>query len=227
MIEAARELQDQTDPQATMDESVRLAVLDVDGCDAAALSMVHRSTRIVDTQAASDDMARRGDELQYELGQGPCLDAIWQEDFVHSADLASDARWAKWGPAVAEETNARSLMAFRLFTHDETLGALNLYSRKVGGFETADRDDGTALAAQIAIAVAGARQIAGLGLAVENRTVIGQAQGILMERFKIDAQAAFRVLARLASTSEVKVREIAAQIVAGGDAPALPERRAD
>jgi transcriptional regulator with GAF, ATPase, and Fis domain len=212
MADAARDLQAQAAPQETYDTAVQLALRDVGGCDAACLSMVRRR-REVETPASTSAAATRGDELQYETGEGPCLDAIWEQDLVHSTDLGSDPSWPIWGPRVADEVGFHSMLAFRLFTHDDRLGALNLYSSRRDGFRAEDVDHGLALAAHIAVAVRSAQRIQSLDQALSSRTTIAMALGILMERHRLDQERAFAVLNRVASTEERKVREVAAELV--------------
>jgi GAF domain-containing protein len=213
MAEAARDLQHQSDPQATLDSAVALAVSNVEGCDAAAISFVRKGKHI-DTPAATGQLAIDADRLQYETGEGPCLTSIWEQETVYSPSLAYDARWPTWGPLVVEETGARSVLSFQLFTDQDTLGALNLYSRSKDGFDQADRDDGLALAAHIAVAVAGAVQIANLNIALASRTAIATAVGMLMERFELDDDRAFAVLTRVSASHESKVRDVAAAFIA-------------
>ena len=215
---AARELQEQDDLQSTLERAVQLAVTNVDGCDGAGISMVRRKKHI-DTPAATSQMVRDGDRLQYETGEGPCLDAIWHEQTVHSSDLREDGRWPTWGPRVVAETGATSILAFRLFTQEDTLGALNLYSRT--GFDESDRDMGLALAAHTAIAVTAAQEAEQLVSALDSRTVIGQATGILMERLSIDASVSFAVLARLSQESNTKLHDLAVTIVSTREVPTL------
>jgi len=213
MAEAARELQDhQDDPQATFRHAVELACANVEGCDAAGLSFV-RQDRHVETVAATDEMVVVADRLQYEISEGPCLDSIWESRIVHSRHIADDKRWPVWGPRVVAETAARSILAFRLFTHGDTLGALNLYSCSSDGFHDSAEEEGLALAAHIATAVAASQQIHQLVKGLDTRTYIGQATGILMERFDLDGDAAFKVLARYSSTHNVKLRDVAAELI--------------
>lgn len=212
MADAARELEGGHDPQTTMDAAVRLAASNVRGCDAAAISLVHKRRRI-DTPAYTDDSAMHSDKLQYDAGEGPCLDAVWEQRVTHSADLRADERWPTWGPRVADEVGFASILCFQLFTHEDTVGAVNLYSRTLNGFDEQDMDDGLALSAHISVAVAGAQQIEHLTEALDTRTLIGQAVGIVMERYSVDADRAFQVLSRISSHSNVRVRDLAEEIV--------------
>ena len=211
LAEAARELQDQDNPQTTMDRAVRVAVTDIPGADAAGIAIVHARRRI-HTLAATADWVVVADRLQHKTGEGPCLEAVWQEEFVHSTDLGRSDRWPTWGPLVSDETGARSLMSFRLFTREHTLGALNLYSRVDDAFDGDDREHGMAMAAHIAVAVAAAQEVEQLTTALDSRTLTAQAVGILMERFELRPDAAFAVLVRVASTTQTKLHEVAAEL---------------
>jgi transcriptional regulator with GAF, ATPase, and Fis domain len=203
----------------TLQRSVRLAAEMVPGCDEACVSLAHRSRRI-DTPAATHDDARRGDKLQYELQEGPCLDAIWTQETVRSDDLLSEGRWPRWAPVAAQELGIRAMLCFQLFTSRDSLGALNLYARQPNAFDHTSADVGYALAAHVAVALSGARELSDMHHAVANRMVIGQAQGVLMERFGLDAAQAFEVLRTAASSKEVSLDRVAAQLVSTGRLPA-------
>ena len=212
LAEAARSLAAEPDPQSTMDLAVELAVKTVQGCDAAGISLVQRGGKVT-TAAWTADTVLACDLLQYELGEGPCLDATWDEPVVHSRDLAHETRWPAWSSRVAQEHSARSMLCLRLFTDSRTLGALNLYAVLPEAFDTRDRDEGLALAALVATTVADAQENAALLRALDTRTVIGQACGILMERFSLGDNAAFQVLARVSSQTNVRVSDVARELV--------------
>lgn len=218
MADAARELQHQLDPHSTMRVAAEVAVRDIEGADAAALTIV-RYHRRVETLAATSPAARLGDELQYELGEGPCLDAVWEERVVHSPDLTQEGRWPRWAARASAESGFGSLMAFQLFTTGDAVGALNLYSVQPHGFGPGDREYGLALSAHISVAVRASQEIEDLQTALDSRTVVAQAVGILMERYTLTAPAAFAVLVRVSSTTNTKLRDIAARLSAGGSLP--------
>lgn len=224
MATAARELQDQHDPASTVKSAVELLVQNVEGCAAASVSLVHRRQR-VETPAASDDLAAISDRLQQELGEGPCLDAIWEEERVEVPDLATDTRWPRWGPRVIEATGARSVVTFRLFTIKDVLGAVSMYSTEVDAFSADDKAEGVALAAHIAIAVAAAQEIEQYETALDSRTVIAQACGLVMERFDLDAVQAFSLLTRFSTTQNIKMRDVAAELVHTRVLPTQPRNR--
>lgn len=210
---AARELEGEFDQGATLDKAVKLSVQVVPSAQEAGISLLLGRRGRIDTPAATSDLVRRIDELQYHFDEGPCLDAIRESETAQSPDVGADDRWPRWGPAAAEETGVRSMMCFRLFTHDDKLGALNLYSQHRNAFDDVDREHGLAIAAHMAIAVAAVQEIDYLKAGMDSRSLIGQAQGILMERFDLDPDRAFVVLTRLSSHANRKLRDIALEIV--------------
>lgn len=208
---AARALQDEPDTQHTLDRSASLAMELVPNCHYAGISIARRDGTI-DTPAATDDLVRRGDELQYEFGEGPCLDAIWHHDTVVSANLTDERRWPMWAPRVAAELQVRSMLCLQLFTSADVVGGLNMYSSDIDAFDS-DVDIATFLAAHLAIAVAETLHADGLRLGGYNRTLIGQAQGILMERFDVDGQQAFNVLRRVSQDNNIKLLRVAEELI--------------
>jgi GAF domain-containing protein len=218
---AARDMEGELDPSATMEIAVRRARELVPGAQEAGISLVDRDGR-VESPAVTSDVVARIDELQYEVNEGPCLDAIREHEVVQSADVGADDRWPQWGPAAAEETGLRSMMCFRLFTHSDKYGALNFYSRRSDAFDEVDREHGLALAAHTAIAMAAAQQVDHLKVGMDGRTIIGQAQGILMERFDLDPDRAFAVLARTSSQMNRKLRDVAFEVVQTRRLPGHP-----
>jgi GAF domain-containing protein len=207
---AARLMEDETGTQETLEKAVLVATEIIAGCDMAGISIVHRNG--IDTPACSHDALRRVDELQYRLEQGPCRTALQDHEIVHSPDLGADDRWPKWGPEVVAEVGMHSVVSFRLFTTGSTLGAMNLYSATVDAFGTEDIYNALALSAHVAVALAAAQNAEHLEQAVVNRTTIGQAEGILMERFNISADRAFAVLRRVSQERNVKLNQVAEEL---------------
>lgn len=221
VTDSARRLQEARDVDSAMRLAVALAVREIDGADAAALSIVHKRGK-VDTPVASNESAQRADELQYVVGEGPCLSAVWEDLVVSVPDIYQESRWPSWSAAVQERTGFRSMLVTRLFTTNDRVGALNLYSTRAHGFDDRDLDHAEALAAHIAIAIRSAQEIAGLQVALDTRTVLGQATGMIMERYGLTAEQAYAVLARLSSHGNRKIRDLAAEITTTGTAPGLP-----
>lgn len=209
---AAREMQEDGSPQEAMDRAVVVATKIIPGCDAAGICVVYRGDRI-DTHATSTDELRQVDALQHELDEGPCLDALRKDQTVVSNDLSTDDRWPTWGPEVVERLGMRSSVSYRLYSNDKDLGALNLYGKEASAFTAEDIHDGLALAAHVGVALAAAQQVEQLEKALSGRTVIGQATGILMERFDLAPDRAFSVLSRMSQQKNLKLRVLAEQIV--------------
>src|SRR3954462_7581317 len=132
LAEAARSLQRQTSPQQVLDGVVDLARAMVPGADEATITMV-RKDRHCYSAAATSELASDFDVLQDETGEGPCLDAIWQQETVRGDALASDPRWPGLGPRAAAR-GIGSMLCLQLFVHRDTLGALDLLARAESAF---------------------------------------------------------------------------------------------
>lgn len=107
----------------TMDRAVIVALDIVFHAQESGISLVHKKAQTADTPAATSDTVRHIDDLQYQHGQGPCLDAIFEQEVVSSPDIGNDDRWPSWGQQVVEETGVHSMMCFRLFTSLDVTGA--------------------------------------------------------------------------------------------------------
>jgi GAF domain-containing protein len=220
---AARGLLTEPDLQKTLRRSVELAAAHFPGAHSASVTLVSRR-REVTTPASTHEWAALADRWQYDGDEGPCLDAIRVQEVVVVDDVAGDGarRYPRWAPRVAQGTGLRSSLSCRLFTEREQLGSVNVYAERPGAFDDADVDEVQVLAAQVALALSAARQLEGLRVGMEGRTVIGQAQGILMERYKVSADAAFQVLSRTSQDTNVRLRDVAVRLVATGETPGDP-----
>ena len=215
----ARALLHEPDVQATLKRTVTDAASSLNGALYASVTLVLQR-RQVETPVYTDDRALRADQLQYEIGEGPCLDAVWEQDTFHIQDMTSEPRYGEWSRRVAAETGIRSSLSLQLFTDPEaavSLGSLNLYSPRPRSFDPDTRAEATALAAHAAIALESAQTEAHLRSGLVTRTVIGQAEGILMERLKISADQAFALLSRVSQQSNVKLRDVARNLVEVGE----------
>jgi GAF domain-containing protein len=216
----ARDLVNEPDLEHTLQRVVDAAAANLNGQVWASVSLV-KARREVETPASTDDRATRADQLQYEMQDGPCLDAIWEQETFQIDDMTTDQRYTRWTTAVAEETGIRSSLSLQLFTDEEqnSLGALNLYSPEPRAFDGETRGEALAFAAQAAVALRTARTEDHLRSAIATRTLIGQAQGILMERLKMTAEQAFAVLTRLSQDRNEKLRDVARRLVETGEIP--------
>jgi len=219
IADLARSLQAEDSSGETMDLAVTLAVEIVDGAEHAGISLVHRG-RIIETPAYTSDAALRADRIQQDLGDGPCLLAIRDEETVSCPDLATEPRWGDWGARTAAETGLGSMLCFRMFTQKERLGALSLYATRPHAFTGADVESGLSFAAHTAIAIAVARQDEHMEIALDSRSLIGQATGIVMDRYDIDAVRAFAVLKRISQQSNVRLHEVAVELIRTRHLPA-------
>ena len=217
LAEAARAMQGGTSTRETLDKIVHAAIEVVRACDLVGISLVHPGG--IDTPAGNDEALNVIDALQFRLHEGPCYDALRSQETVVSSDLATDERWPRWGPLVAKEIGVASVASYRLFTTESSLGAMNLYSRRADAFDADDVYIGQALAAHAAMALAASQNVEHLELAIAHRTVIGQAEGILMERFDLGAAQAFAVLRRLSQARNVKLNHIAEELVRTRETP--------
>ena len=214
---------------ATLQQIVDFAFATVEGCDAACISLQTKDN--VFTPAYSAPIAFEIDQLQYAAHEGPCLDAISKEPTTYAEDLADDQRWPVFGPQAAA-LGMRSLLSYRL-SANETRGALNLYAALPRAYGAMDRTKALIFAAHagIALGAAEAREDAALSLdiglhriddliaALPAREIIGQAEGILIERERITADQAFAVLRRASQHLNVKLREVARYVVETGEIP--------
>jgi GAF domain-containing protein len=192
--------------------------------DADAVSLTLRGRRGTFTTLASTDGWAAGlDELQYVTDEGPCIDAANLHDWYRAGDVAGDSRWPRWGP-LAGAQGVRALLSVSLSVDDATIGALNFYSRMPGGF--GDRDDvdlAILYATHAALALSSSREVSGLETAVLSRHLIGVAQGILMERYDLDLDRSFALLQRCSNRSNVKLVDLAREVVSTGFLAQLDE----
>ena len=178
----------------------------------------------VSAQVGTDPIVDEVDALQLSIGQGPCLDAVAQKLTFYADELGTDPRWPEFGRE-AEAKGLRSLLALPMAT-DGTLGALNLYARYPQAFGVIDRARGLLLASMVRFACSAARshedeerRAENLHAALITRELIGQAQGILIERERISADQAFHVPRQASQHLNVKLREVARDLVDTGERP--------
>ena len=119
----ARALLHEPDVRATLERTVDEAARTLNGALYASVTLVlHR--RQVETPVYTDDRALRADQLQYELGVGPCLDAVWEQDTFHIQDMTTEPRYVDWSRQVVAETGIRSSLSLQLFTDPDSVVSL-------------------------------------------------------------------------------------------------------
>jgi PAS domain-containing protein/putative methionine-R-sulfoxide reductase with GAF domain len=223
IAEAAEVLAQQQTRLLTLEQVVQLAKAAVPHCDEAGVS-VARAHRRVETPAATGELAARCDQLQYDLGEGPCLHAIDDTAPVLVSDVATDKRWPRFGPRAAA-LGVGSMLVLPLAAQRGTLSALNMYSQRTRAFDEEDQLIARAYATHAAIALAHVELESNLRTGLITRQEIGQAVGILMERHRLTASAAFEVLVEASQSAHLKLRDIAARVVETGEDPPPLERR--
>ena len=207
----ARSLGASADTGAMLDEIVAAAVQLVPGVEDASVSLVV-DRRQVTSRHRTGDLPERVDAIQTDTGEGPCLDAAYEQETVRVPDLRHEQRWPHFArQAVA--AGAGSMLSFQLYVHGDTLGVLNLYSHHADAFDDESEQVGLLFARQAAEAFADAEEPEHLHRVVAGRDLIGQAKGMLMERYGVDDGGAFRVLARVSQASDQTLRAVAEELV--------------
>lgn len=211
----ARMVQQERDPHATLKEIVRAAVELVPGCDEGSISVV-LGRRRVSSEAASGKLPRVVDALQERHLEGPCLDAAFEHETVRVPDMAAETRWPKFTKD-ALAAGAAGMLSCQLYVEGDNLGALNLFSRRAGAFDDESEHVALLFAAHAAVAYSAAKQQAKLTRTVATRELIGQAQGVLMERYKVTDHQAFELLVQASQQGNIKLRDVAATLLHGGE----------
>jgi GAF domain-containing protein len=206
----AHDLHDQTNLQKTLDKIVESAAAVV-GCHYTGLLLTSKGNHF-DAITASHPVAEKADKLQIEWNEGPGIAAVADARTTLVADTAADMRWPRWA-AGTRDLQLGSVLAVRLWTTQSTLGALNLYACCPRWFDPDALAVAEVLARHASIALSSARQEESLRQAIDARTLIGQAQGILMERFALDDQGAFEVLRRYSQNTNTKLNKVARILV--------------
>jgi GAF domain-containing protein len=209
--DVSRELMEGADERPTLDTVVQRAVDVVPGCDSCSLTLRRRRNR-TETVAASSELAARADQLQYDLEEGPCLEAAVASEPQVSHKLISSTHWPTWGPRVAE-MGVHSVVSIQLSTTDKVLGALNFYGGQPDCFTPDDIDLAAIYATHATNALAAARLATGLRTALHSRHMIGVAQGILMQTYDLTMEQAFELLRRYSSHTNTKLGDVAEYVV--------------
>lgn len=215
LTDAARAIDGQQTLDQTLDAIVRAAQQTVPGFDHVGISVTGKGNGhpgTIETRAGTGRLVWEVDELQYKLGEGPCYDAIVNGGITVMDDVATEARWPRYVDEVAR-LGLRAQMGLQLYTDEGALGGLNFYAAEPGidpdAIQLADL-----FAAHAAIALGRSRHAHQLKESVASRQAIGTAVGIVMERYRLSEDRAFQFLVRASSTSNIRLRAIAEEIVA-------------
>lgn len=199
------------------------ATLMVPGCDRASL-MLRRggSGGSYATVAATDPIARRIDQLELIVGEGPCLDAIQDESAQIEADLTTHSQWPELAARIVAETPVRGSMGFRLLVDRNKVGALNLFSDRPNVFDKVSAERAILLAAFAGIATAAAahgHEADTLRRGLASNREIGRAIGMLMVLNDVSEDEAFDMLRRTSQDTNIKIADIAAEVIRRRGAP--------
>jgi transcriptional regulator with GAF, ATPase, and Fis domain len=193
----------------------------VDGVKSADVLLLSPPNAPFSSVAATSEIAVDTDRLQERFGEGPCLDAAAGAPMVVCNELSEEPRWPRFAQA-AVAAGVQSMLSFQLFTHNKRRGALNLFGTEPHVFTAQSQAVGAMFATHAAVALIADDERLQFKSALASRDIIGQAKGMIMERFEVDAVRAFELLKRLSQTTNTRVAEIAEELVARG-----PERRSD
>jgi hypothetical protein len=224
---AARELAQNRsirDLEQTLAQIVSSAVATVPGVDAGSISMTEHGR--IETRHPTSERIGKLDERQSELNEGPCITAIGdppETGVVLAADFAgADAeRWPRFAPLVVE-AGYRALMSTQLSIDGGVRAALNLYSATPDAYDAEARTLAGLFGIQAALVLYGSAQSVHLQNAVDSRDLIGQAKGILMERFSVDDETAFQMLVKSSQDTNMKLTAVARWLTTSSRSQSAP-----
>ena len=183
----------------------------IPGVDIAGVLLVGKAGSF-ETLAPTNDLMFKLDELQMRYLEGPCVTAALSEIVVRTDDFRDESKWPNYSPEVVQ-LGVLSGLSFKLYTADRTAGALNLFGYEPKLWDTDAETIGMVLAAHAAAAILASREGDQLQSALSTRDRIGQAKGIIMERFKIDDVQAFGMLRQLSQDTNTKLIDIAQRVI--------------
>lgn len=214
LSELSRRLHADRNPSALLDRIAATATREVGTADWAGISLVEGG-RLV-THAATDPVVEKADQYQYEYDEGPCVASSRTARTMRADDLRDERRWPRFA-AAAVRLGIHSMLSVQLFDNQRNFGALNLYSATPAAFDEASETTAILLASHAAIAIAGQRDVSNLRQALDVRDLVGQAKGILMERYRITATEAFDLLATSSQNTNNRLTDVAKYLIEYGE----------
>lgn len=214
LAEMVLDLPQRTSPDAVavLKELTDSAAKSVPGAQHAGITVTDRHNHI-ETQSATSEYPILLDDIQRQHRQGPCLTAAWQNHTMRIDDLTAEQRWPHYREDALRRTPIRSVLSFQIFNNRQMAGALNFYAERAYAFGDNSVEVGLAFATHAALAWNISRRDDQFRSALASRDIIGQAKGMLMERFGIDAVKAFDLLKQLSQESNTPVVEISHRLV--------------
>jgi GAF domain-containing protein len=218
LISVARRIGQARQVDEVLDSIVSVILQSLPEIDHAGITVVHRDGRI-ETKAWSGSLVTDLDDIQFALNEGPGIDAIdpaIRQDVVRVDNVRHEQRWPRYIKA-AVDAGLCSQLGLRLYTEENTIGALNLYSTSTEVISSDTELMAELFATHAALALGRVRKEAELVSAIGTRGLVGQAIGIVMERHRISSERAFEYLVRVSQTSNTKLRDLALQMIAEHD----------
>lgn len=208
--DVARSLEAEPDLQHVLAAIVASVTDTVPGAEQAGVSL--REGKLLQTVASTSDLTKRINNIEQELDEGHCLQALLDHHSYRIDDMSQDTRWPRFA-AAAEAHGVRSMLGYKLFTSGRNLGALDLYSSKRNAFDADSEVIGELFAAHAAIALLGSTQQAEWQTALNSRDTIGMAKGILMQRERLSDVKAFNLLVSTSQNANMKLHDLAEWLV--------------
>jgi transcriptional regulator with GAF, ATPase, and Fis domain len=211
LVQVLRHQQD-ADVDTVLAELTHSAVRSMPGAQYAGITVASRDHK-VRTASATDRYPVLLDEIQQLYGEGPCLSAARDQNVIRIDDVTREERWPAYCSEAAVQTPIRSIMSFQLFAEHHSAGALNFYAEQPNAFDDDAAQLGLILATHTALVWNMVRRDAAFRRALASRDIIGQAKGIIMERFDVGATHAFELLKRLSQSSNTPLAAVARRLV--------------
>jgi GAF domain-containing protein len=211
MAELARAVAAPRSVEEVLADVTAAAVELIPGTDTAGVLLIAKGGKF-ESLAGTSNLTYQLDDLQMKYKEGPCVEAAVDELIVRTDDFREEQRWPRYSAAVVE-IGVLSGLSFKLYTSDRTAGALNLFAFKPNAFDAEAESIGAVLAAHAAAAILASRQGQQLESALSTRDRIGQAKGIIMERYGVDDVRAFDMLRRLSQDGNTKLIDIAQRVI--------------
>jgi len=214
LARAVRTIDAARDVDTAIQAITESAVISLPGIEHAGISLIRKG--VIETKGATSDLPRQLDDLQFTYREGPCYDAMvdGSPDVQVSNDIKHDQRWPQYVPG-AVRLGLQAQMGIRLFNADGVHGALNLYATENPKIPDETVDGASLFAANAAVVLGRVLLERNLRGAIETRTVIGVASGLVMGRYGVSQEQAFQYLTRISQDTNTKLRTVAEQIVEG------------
>jgi GAF domain-containing protein len=203
---------EQRDTTTGLRELIDSGVDHVTGSQYAGITLAEKNKR-VSSVVATHRYPMVLDAIQNSSGEGPCLAAAWEHHIMHIADLNAEQRWLRYRRLALEQTPIRSVLSYELFVDGDRMAALNFYADRPQAFAEEAVEVGTVFATHVALAWSMMRRQEQFRSALASRDLIGQAKGVVMERFNLDAVEAFELLTRLSQQSNTRLVDIARALI--------------